>query len=242
MTDQYTTYDAAYLLGALSPADRAEFEEHLRTCDDCRRAVSRVAGLPGLLAGVPSDAVAAAAEGWPEPPPTLLPRLMAEVERSRFRRRAAMAGIGLAAAAVLVVGLVVGVRGLAPASHPAAGPSPQTGQTSSGTTGFHPLTPVLAGIPIEASARFTSKSWGTDVTLHCSYETGSSLHYPTSTAPLTYTMVVTTRSGQVQQIAAWAVTPGKPVSIDGWTSVPRAQIASIQVRDEAKTPVLQLQL
>jgi len=28
--------DAAYVVGALSPADRAAYEEHLRGCEQCR--------------------------------------------------------------------------------------------------------------------------------------------------------------------------------------------------------------
>ena len=31
--------DAAYVLGALSPAERLEFVRHLATCDECSRSV-----------------------------------------------------------------------------------------------------------------------------------------------------------------------------------------------------------
>ncbi|NIH79939.1 hypothetical protein FHX46_002469 [Amycolatopsis viridis] len=53
--DEFVTYDAAYVLGALSPEDRSAFEEHLRTCDRCSRAVAELAGLPGLLSQVTAD-------------------------------------------------------------------------------------------------------------------------------------------------------------------------------------------
>lgn len=48
--DEFATYDAAYVLGALSPEDRQAFEEHLQECDRCAAAVRELAGLPGLLA------------------------------------------------------------------------------------------------------------------------------------------------------------------------------------------------
>ncbi len=34
--DEYALWDAAYVLGSLSCADRREFEEHLNTCASCR--------------------------------------------------------------------------------------------------------------------------------------------------------------------------------------------------------------
>ena len=55
MTDPFVTYDAAYVLGALSPQDRAAFEEHLRGCAQCAAAVAELAGVPGLLARVSAD-------------------------------------------------------------------------------------------------------------------------------------------------------------------------------------------
>ena len=55
--DKFAQWDAAYVLGALSPAERREFEEHLATCPHCQAAVSELAGMPGLLAQVsPADA------------------------------------------------------------------------------------------------------------------------------------------------------------------------------------------
>ena len=46
--DQFRDWDAAYVLGALSPEDRRAYEEHLRTCDACRAALGELAGIPGL--------------------------------------------------------------------------------------------------------------------------------------------------------------------------------------------------
>ena len=54
--------DAAYVLGALSPAERLEFERHLGRCDDCTRAVRELAGLPGLLGRV--DRTSSSTRSW----------------------------------------------------------------------------------------------------------------------------------------------------------------------------------
>ena len=47
--DGYAEWDAAYVLGALSPVERLEFESHLSGCPACRSAVTEIAHLPGLL-------------------------------------------------------------------------------------------------------------------------------------------------------------------------------------------------
>lgn len=47
--DCYAIWDAAYVLGSLSAADRREFETHLTHCLACRQAVDELAGIPALL-------------------------------------------------------------------------------------------------------------------------------------------------------------------------------------------------
>ena len=48
----------AYTLGALEPRERAQVDEHLRTCAACRDELARFAALPGLLARLsPGDIV-----------------------------------------------------------------------------------------------------------------------------------------------------------------------------------------
>jgi RNA polymerase sigma-70 factor (ECF subfamily) len=36
--DRFAEWDGAYILGALSPAERHEFEDHLVDCDSCAAA------------------------------------------------------------------------------------------------------------------------------------------------------------------------------------------------------------
>ncbi len=50
--DLYREWAAAYVLGALEPAERAEYERHLRTCSTCQEDVKEFAAIPGLLSQV----------------------------------------------------------------------------------------------------------------------------------------------------------------------------------------------
>ena len=47
--DKYAMWDAAYVLGSLSSAERREYEAHLSTCPLCREAVTEISGMPALI-------------------------------------------------------------------------------------------------------------------------------------------------------------------------------------------------
>ena len=67
--DEFATWDAAYVLGALAPADRRRFEHHLDDCAHCRESVAELAGVPGMLALVPRDTALAMLDDEPETDP-----------------------------------------------------------------------------------------------------------------------------------------------------------------------------
>ena len=48
--DHETGSAAAYVLGALEPDERATFESHLETCEQCRQEIAQFIPIPGLLA------------------------------------------------------------------------------------------------------------------------------------------------------------------------------------------------
>ena len=56
--DKYAEWDAAYVLGSLSEADRREFDAHLEECRSCRDAVTELAGMPALLSLLDLDDIA----------------------------------------------------------------------------------------------------------------------------------------------------------------------------------------
>jgi anti-sigma factor RsiW len=170
--DKFAQWDAAYVLGALSPAERREFEEHLASCPACQAAVSELAALPGLLAQVsPADAAMLAmtvdnqvghgniCSGVdetelidPAPPPSLLPKMIKKVRARRRRMLAAVAGI--AAAVILVISGVAVAAGLFPLRP--GGPQ---------RIAFSPVVPS----GITAIADVVPVKDGTDIQVECVY-------------------------------------------------------------------------
>ena len=59
--DPFRDWDAAYVLGALSADDRRAFERHLAGCSACTSAVAELAGIPGMLSKIGTDAAVALA-------------------------------------------------------------------------------------------------------------------------------------------------------------------------------------
>ena len=46
MSCEFEHLDGSYVLGALAPGERQEFEHHLSGCAECARAVQELAGMP----------------------------------------------------------------------------------------------------------------------------------------------------------------------------------------------------
>jgi carotenoid cleavage dioxygenase-like enzyme len=83
--DYYATWDAAYVLGALSDADRREFEAHLVGCNSCRQSATELTAVSRLLSLLDYDQVLAgdgAAGSVAAPPcPDLLTSLLAKADQ-----------------------------------------------------------------------------------------------------------------------------------------------------------------
>ncbi len=225
MSCEFAHHDGAYVLGSLSPSDRAEFERHLAGCKDCARAVRELAGLPGLLARVSPDVLES--DGPPVPvPATLLPALVAEARRSQRRRTTVLVGLAAAAAVVVAGGSVVVGNAL---DEPApAGQSAPPSEAPSLT-----MDPV-GGAPVTGSLALTSVAWGTRLDLVCTYDA------PGASYGATYAMVVRTRDGRVEQVATWKALPGKSMRLPAATSATRDDIASVEVLTADGVPVLKL--
>ncbi|MBC7443355.1 MAG: zf-HC2 domain-containing protein, partial [Ramlibacter sp.] len=103
--DLYADWDGAYVLGALSPADRRDYERHLNDCVACSQAVAHLVGLPGLLAQVPLDQALQLDQPVDSrvdaaPSATLLPRLVQAARAHTRRARLLAAGAVVAGAPV----------------------------------------------------------------------------------------------------------------------------------------------
>lgn len=222
--DAFSQYDGAYVLGALSPADRQAFEDHLTGCDTCRRAVSEIAGLPGLLSRLGPDQLdpEGSDPGAGPVPDTLLPRLVAEVRRTQRRRRT---WVGLAAAAAVITVTSVGVGVAQQGSTP-----PEAGAP----------TRVMAQVhQAQLSARLAMQdvAWGTRLSITCTY---SGEPYPGVELP-SYALVVHTRDGRTEKVATWRAVAGKPITVVAATASRRSEITSVEVRTTRGEPALRLQ-
>ena len=226
-TDEFTLYDAAYVLGALSPADRREFEDHLRVCAACASSVGELAGLPGLMSRVSLDQLTEEPEPLPE---TLLPSLARAVRRERGRRRLFVGAATAAAACLITVGAVAVSQPDSPA-RPLATPSVSA---PSGAANL-PLTAVVPS-PVTASARLVDMAWGTRIDLTCTYR--STGLYPARGIP--YAMVVIDRFGAAEQVAAWKALPNRELTVMGASSKARRDIAAVEIRTQQGQTILRL--
>ena len=208
--DEFAHDDAAYVLGALSPGQRRAFEEHLETCPSCTRSVRDLAGLPGLLAGLPDEAFADQ-EDLPPVPDTMLPMLLDRVRRSRRRARWLTLAGAAAAAVVLVVALTAAVLAGRQATPPdvAALPAQTMEQVDQDR--------------LTATVSLQQVAWGTKLHLACRY--AESWVQPGAA----YALRVHTKDGETQQIATWKALPDKTMQLDAATSVDPVDIDSIDV-------------
>jgi hypothetical protein len=227
--------DGAYVLGALSPAERHEFEQHLAGCKECSRSVRELAGIPGLLSRIDPSVLEDPAD-TPPVPETLLPSLLAEVRRTR-RRRTYVVG-GLAAAAVLaLVAVPLGVSGvLSDDNAPVAAPP---SATASATAPSELAMDPVGGAPVRASLALEPVLWGTRLDLTCTYEPDPD-RYSGLPHKATYVLVVRTRDGKSEQVGTWQAIDGRTMRLSAATAARRAQISSVEVQTTDGRPVLRL--
>jgi hypothetical protein len=251
-TCEYSHLDGSYVLGALSPSERQEFERHLEGCAECSAAVRQLAGLPGLLARVDADVLTTPAREEP-PPNTLLPALVREVRRSQRRRTYLMAGAAAAATVTVALGSLALAGDFSSDETPVADPRP--GLSASATPGPSDPTPSDTGnpdaspaagqkmvavgqVPVRASVAFESVPWGTRLSLTCTYTADSDPYHGAQWA--SYALVVRTRDGRAEQVATWRALPGRTMMLDAATASRWGDIASVEVRAADGKPVLKL--
>jgi len=223
--------DAAYVLGALSPVERLDFERHLGGCDDCTRAVRELAGLPGLLRRVEASVVEHPPVDEPVPD-TLLPSLSREVRRARRRRTRAAAGLAAAVAAV-IVSVVVSQVGDGDASTPDV---PGASSSPSGVVA-ETMDPV-GDVPVRGSVTLEQVTWGTRLGLTCTYDPDSVGYQLPPTVG--YTLFVRTRDGRTEQVGSWRSVGGMTMQLSAATAASREDIASVEVRAPDGRVVLRL--
>jgi anti-sigma factor RsiW len=216
--EEYAMWDAAYVLGSLSSADRREFEAHKASCPLCPKAVGELSGLPALLSQLDRDDLAAMDEACLDGVEQLLPdelrsTLVAKVNWRRRRSSVATWTAGVAAAAVLAIGVFVGVAGHSVTSPPTP---PQA------SVSVQPMAQVGTK-SLASTVSVSSQQWGTSISMNCVCLAPLNAHHDT------LAMVVVGRDGSHTRMATWTANPGHTATPAGSISTPADQIASVQV-------------
>ncbi|GAB4589777.1 anti-sigma factor family protein [Nocardia sp. IFM 10818] len=222
LCDGYTTWDGAYVLGALARDERREYEDHLAGCEYCRAAVGKLAGLPGLLALVDEEtAVSIAAQenppdSVPPPPERMLPGLSARAERQRRLRRWRTLGTAVAAAAAAVLISVPVTAELAGRDRPATQQVVAEGE----------LRPQVE-TPIIATFKVLLVDGQTRVDMTCSYPPSDQIY------AWQLSLWVVRQDGTQSKLSEWTAKPGEVYTPDGTTSVEPGQLQTVEIRNAA---------
>ncbi|ATL71219.1 anti-sigma factor family protein [Nocardia terpenica] len=240
--DDYATWDAPYVLGALDRAQRLEYEAHLQTCPTCRAAVADLAVLPGLLGRVDTDVALAlsdptdpsnstAAEPVPslEPPADLLappatlsprpttpsPRPATSSPRRAFGRGPwpTVAAAAVAAAAAVLIAVPVTI---AVTEHRAPTVAEQV-------VAEREMTPVTA-TPVAASVKVLDVGGKATVEMSCRY-VGGDEGYQSE-----YELWMTDTDGVPTRLIGWPVAPGGALTLSSTTNTAPDRIRSLEIK------------
>ena len=196
----------AYVLGALTPAERDTVDEHLLACPACTAELDAMTTLPLFLDLVPGDEVARMGSEDSAPDPRLVDRVVAAAlsERRRSRRHRWLAAV--AAAVVLIAGSAGAGVLLSPSSH--------TTQTAAAT-----FESTDATTHAWAEVRVQPKQWGAALQIQL---TGVS---PGERCKL----VAVGRDGTTDIAGSWQATYSGNVNVPGATSLQLSSTAAYDV-------------
>jgi hypothetical protein len=242
----HTVSLGVYLLGALEPAERYEFEAHLATCDTCRRELVRLSPLPGLLNQispedfedeVPPTAVeqvhpnvvpvpAFRSHSLPPEPRTMLDTPMPDTPLSDTRmpdtpKRPARRYAQLAAAAAVVVLLTIGgIFGWQAMRHPSDEDQlPGVTWSATGANG------------VSGDARLIDHEWGTEIQVKMRELPPGKTCY----------LVVYDHYGRFEVTGWWGTDHHPEQEIPASTSIDRSKIERIEFKLDEATTVLTIE-
>jgi hypothetical protein len=210
---RFAEWDAAYVLGALSADDRREFEAHLETCPECRRAVGELSSTVTMLSRVSAGEAEGVLDNEADDPRESAARAqLVSLDRARARRRRRTWWIAAAAAIVIAVGAVGTPVTIAALNRPTAAFALQD----------------VGDVSLAASVRLTSVAWGTKIDLDCRYPAGSWEGVPAG--GWTYILAVVGSDGETDSVSSWRAGPGSTSRLSAGTALDVAGIRSVEIR------------
>jgi hypothetical protein len=228
----------AYVLGALAPGEREDYERHLAGCPECRHEVAQLAVLPGLLARLEptlAEAIARdgrAAEALPKAPETLLPQTLLALKARRNaqrRRRRWQAVSGLVVASCLAVAAGVVVEQV----HDTSNRYPRVTASAQTSPAMVAMRALLPDVPVDATVAITPLHGGTQVYMHCWYHAAK----PTTDKWTLRLVVVPEQGPGEEEVTRWTASDGDDVVMKEFARMPPSDIGKVEVRFD-NTPVL----
>ena len=245
MSCPYAHSDGAYVLGALSPAERSAYESHLSECESCSAAVARLAPVPGLLGRANPVALRREASSRPR-----LPQLLQAVTADRYRQRrarrwqlataVAVTALLVMASTAVALGAFAGDAAIAPQVQPSPVPRPPMAA----------MWPVEADVPVIARVSVTPGAAGTEVLLYCAYtEVGPGLATPSApSTPATpsppaspepadahpFWLVAVGGDGSTEAVGSWLAGPGDELTMTGITRYTGEELTRLELHGYGK--------
>jgi hypothetical protein len=216
LADDLAEWDAAYVLGALNLEDRRTYEDYLATNPERGVELEEFAGMPDILSVLSRDEALALTDiggGSPieAPADNVASLARAAADRQRRSRRTGIAVVVATAAALAIVGGVVGAT-----IFPRTTGSVQTVAMAPMEPGSRPgLTAQLA---------VTEKKWGTELNWACEYTKDWSRDVAS------YDIVVTTKSGGQTTVGSWRPAGDEATGLSAATSIPTSEIRTVDIR------------
>ncbi|MDF2581410.1 MAG: hypothetical protein K0R33_53 [Mycobacterium sp.] len=206
-------WDAAYLLGALTAEEAAEYERYLAGLPERADPLGDIPAILDVLSAEEAlaligDRPESVASEQPADPPA---SLAAAAERHRLRsRRTRTATAFASAAAFLLIGGIVGYAVI-----------PR--ESSAGIT----LQAMAAGERdgVTASLAVTDESWGTRLDWQCRY----TKDWATNVS--SYDLVVTTKDGAESTVGSWRPAGDEASNLAAATVIPMSEIRSVTIRE-----------
>ena len=220
--------DGAYVLGALSPAERAAYERHLATCSFCREAVADIAVLPGLLGRLdPADFAKLLDPTLSPPRPAAAPPGDPSGRAGAHRRATSQDQAGAGAQHRPRRGRAgpgrrhrCGVRGRRPRDRTPTRPA----------TATVAMTAVDSSVPVSADINLVGANGGTKINLICIYNKTSA-----SLKPYTIRLMAYGPDDAEEQLGSWIAAPGKEFTMSGVTHFTQGNLSRLElVRNDGK--------